>query len=168
MDLEGPATLPIGPSPWWFWEVFCPICPVREKKTCNFFGARCTIISCRCQRWKSTVFHRFIGSFSTPFDNCECVTCKKKGPFSPVEKWPFLPPGSAETLLVTFRSLTSWNVTSLVTDLGICVTNIRARDLGTFQGAMVVIQEELLQWNGYHGTWMVVSIGTPAMPDMDG
>ena len=48
--------------------------PRSRKKTCNFFGARCAIISCRCQRWKSTVFHRFIGSFSTPFDHCECVT----------------------------------------------------------------------------------------------
>ena len=30
-----------------------------------------------------------------------------------------------------------------------------------FQGAMVAIQEELLQWNGYHGT-------IAAMPEMDG
>jgi len=40
MGLEGPATLPIGPSPWWFWEVFCPICPVLEKKHSTEQGAQ--------------------------------------------------------------------------------------------------------------------------------
>lgn len=114
--------------------------PRSRKKTFNW--ARCAMISCRCQRWKSTVFHRFIGSFSTPFDNWYCVTCKKKAHFHMI--WPFLPPGTAE---ICWWHLLAWHP-------GMWHLVLTPRQ------EIWALQEEILQWNGYHGTWRVVSIGS--------
>ena len=95
MDLEGPATLPIGQSPWWFWEVFCPICPVLEKKTCNFLGARCGWwYPADVRGGNPRCFTGLSEVSQLPLIIANVSHAKKKGPFSCRWMWgQFLPPG---------------------------------------------------------------------------
>ena len=148
MDLEGPATLPIGQSPWWFWEVFCPICPVLEKKHSTEQGAQWYPADVRGGNPRCFTGLSEVSQLLLIID---IVSHVKKGPFSQVDLAIFTT-WNCWNLLVTPLSLTSWDVT-----LG---TDTTARDLGTSRGATTM---EWLPWHldgGFH--W------TSAMPEMDG